>query len=1033
MSATIIHLSDLHFRNDAANRHRLDCLRTDLERLQTDEPLHTVFTGDLVYAGDDNDFGILLDELIGPLLEMGHEIFVVPGNHDVQRAIANQPFTDSILKDHTSSYLFAGRTSIRTDHPKAEFDALVNYRDFEDLFEPYDQRSYWGYTATRGSVSVLGLNSAWLCCERPQGSTDRGALRIEPSVLEKLAKSLPSETLRIALLHHPIDWLEETTRSAVNDLLIKHTDLVLFGHVHAKDVIGQIKGSSNCLFFQAPPLRADWSKGTNGYAIIHSDSDHKYFEVEYRSYSESRRAFVSGEDFTPGGRLYPRHEDAEFFKRTPSRSSLLQRLLRAEPIDYLDWYRSHVRSKSKVTGSFIVPKAHHIVLAEEGPVYSPPQEVTQIVNNSKRDQFFIAPLDAGSTTAAYLTFKHLSETFSFHRLVPAYFDAGQETINKASILRKISQTTPVPYSHLETEQLAAEGMIVVVVDGLCLGDVEQFNLFRDTVDRHLTEIRFIYFLSTERRGISPTGIGEPRLSPEQDEVFEFAQLDVDDIRSMVSMRVPDRAKAEAAREVFVNHVVQSFRQMDEPIFASTVAVVIDTIIQDPEFKPLNKARLIERYVECLLGRFDLEDVREGAFSSSSKITFLGFVARQLLEANRVGMDETRWDEIVSSYQTRFWIDLPRGLLAEFFEKGLLTMEGGEITFRGDHLFSFFIAQEMKRDPGFAASLVQGRGLFRHYREITVYGELEGTNIADVLQVVFGELGAIETTLLENYSREGITLTEEWKATCAETASDGASRSLREAAVGLGQANATIEEADRYDNAELTQINRRRGVAERQEVREAEARLLVGMRLYGLLLKNALHLEGVEKLRHLEKLYEAAELWVGFMCARRMVIGRHPFVVSGGVRFINLGAAIDPEKSYRDFKFDAPNAVSRVIVDTMHNPQLSIAIRNLIGKLDPMSKLFARNVLLEMPGDKNRNAFLTSLKAETDINLITCALRTLRSRYLSAGRNEERRDHLEKIVEEIAKDPRVGLNVDFSKLKKARLVQDLKGKAGRSLK
>lgn len=1029
MNATIVHLSDLHFKNDAENKFRLSCLRADLERLQSDGPICTVFTGDLVNAGDENHFDLLFDELVGPLIELSHEVFVVPGNHDIQRAVADRSFADGILADHASSYLFGDHIGVRNDHPDPTFDALVNYRNFEDLFGPYDQQNYWGYTATRGSVSIVGLNSAWLCSERPTGSTDRGALRVEPAVLEKFAKSLPIDTLRIALLHHPLDWLEEATRSAVNDLLIEHTDLVLFGHVHANNVVGQVKGSSNCLFFQAPPLRAGWSKGTNGYAIIRGNIDHKRFEVEYRSYSQTRREFVLGEDFTSGGRLHPRPEDSEFFRTSPPLSGLLRRYSEAEPFDYADWYRVHIRSKSRVIGSFVIPKAHPILASDEGQAYGPPQAVTQIVSDSSRDQFFIAPLDAGSTTAAYLGFRHLSETFSSHHQVPAYFDAGRETINKASILRKISQTSPLRYSHSEVERLAVEGSVVVVVDGLCLGDVDQFNLFRDTADRHLPKVRFIYFLSTERRGVYPTGTGEPRLSSGEDEIYEFAQLEVDDIRSMIAMRVPD--KAEAVREGVVSHVVESFRQMDEPIFASTVAVVIDTITQDPEFKPLNKARLIERYVECLLGRFDLDDVREGTFSSSDKINFLSFVARQLLESHRVGMDENRWTEIASDYQTRFLIELPRGLLDEFLEKGLLTMEGGEITFRGDDLFSFFVAQQMKRDADFAAELVQGPGLFRHYREITVYGELEGTDVGKVLEVVSMELSEIETTLLENYSRIGIDLTEEWQAACAETEAGAASKSLDEAVSGLGSANATAKGADQYDNAELAQIDRRRGVAERQEVREAEARLLIGMRIYGLLLKNALHLEAAEKLCHLKKLYEAAELWVGFMCAGRAVIGRHPIVIAGGVRFINQGAAIDPERSYRDFKFNAPNTVSRLIAGTLRNPQLAIAIRSLIDDLEPMSQLFARDILLEIPSSQNKDVFLGSLKRETNIDLITCAMRTLRSRYLAAGRDRVRRDHLEGIVEAIARDSRISTGVDFSKLKKARLVQDLRQKAARS--
>jgi hypothetical protein len=429
--------------------------------------------------------------------------------------------------------------------------------------------------------------------------------------------------------------------------------------------------------------------------------------------------------------------------------------------------------------------------------------------------------------------------------------------------------------------------------------------------------------------------------------------------------------------------------MDEPIFASTVAVVLDTLTQDPDFKPLNRARLIERYVECLLGRFDLEDVREGTFSSSDKMNFLGFVARKLLEEELVGMNEAKWSEIFADYQTHFLIELPSKLLDEFLEKGLLTMEGGEITFRGDHLFSFFVAQQMKRDQKVAGSLVQSGGLFRYYREIVVYGELEGTNVGGVLDIVCSHLAEIETTLLENYSRAGIDLTDEWRAACAEGEGDTASKSFVEAATSLGSANATAAGADRHYNAELAQVDRRRGIAERQAVRKAEAQLLVGMRLYGLLLKNALHLQAAEKLRHLGKLYEAAELWLGFMCAGRAAIGRHPVVLAGGVRFINSGAVVDADRSYRDFKFNAPATVSRLIADALRNPQLAVAIRRLIPSLTPLGQLFARDVLLELPSTRNREAYLTSLSEAADINIVTCPLRTLRLKYLAAGRNRDR--------------------------------------------
>lgn len=1025
MDVTIIHLSDLHLKNDAENRFRLNVLREDISKLQAKGPVFTAFTGDLVQAGGDGAYELLFDELIGPLAAMGHEIFVVPGNHDVDRSVASESFCDSMLKDRGSSYLYDGK-AFRLDHPDTRFDALKSYSNLQSLLGPYDRESYWGYAATKGAVTFVGLNSAWLCCGREANKSERGLLRIEPAVLEDLISKLPSDTLRVALLHHPIDWLEETTRSAVHDLLVQNFDLVLFGHVHASDAAGLVKGPSNCLFHQVPPLRADWSKGTNGYAVIRSNAEHKRFQIEYRSYSKPRREFVVGEDFAPNGICHPRPEDIEYFNNLPSVSGLLQRFIGAAPFDFLDWYRNNVRAKSKLTGSFIVPKAKAVSLGEDGVWYGPSQRITDILDQSSRNQYFVAPLDAGSTTSAFIAFRHLAEQFDAQKRIPTYFDAQSEKINKASLLREMNRTCLVKFTHSETQQLSDSGSIVMIVDGLCLGDVGQFNLFRETAERHFPQVRFIYFLSTERRGVTTTEESDIKLSPSTDEVFELAQLEVADIRSMIEARLPDLALD--PREGMVSHVVESFRQMDEPIFASSGAVVIDTLVQDPEFKPLNKARLIERYVECLLGRFDLEDVREGIFNSSDKISLLSVFARDLLNRAVTGVSDADWKDFAKKYQDDYLLELPGGLLDEFIEKGLLTRDGGKITFRGDHLFSFFVARQMKSDQKFAGQLIDSDGLFKHYREVTVYGELEGTAVGDVLDSMYALLSEIETQLLEDYFREGIDLTTEWEMTCADGDTEGNEAALSAATTELNGRAPTTEDADRIDNAELANVSRRRGIAMRSTVREAEARLLVGMRLYSLLLKNALHIEAKDKLRHLEKLFDTAELWVGFMCSCREAITHYPIVIAGGVRFINFDVLVDPQKAARDFKYTAPSTVSKLLVASLRNPQMGAAIRKVLPKLEPMSALFARDALLEMPDANNRKAYIDSLMAVGDKSLLTCSLRTLRSKYLAAGRKREQRQFLEAIVDEIAKDKRIAGKTDFAKMRKARILQDLRDQA-----
>ncbi len=390
MDATLIHLSDLHFENDAKNRSRIKRLREDLKRLQRDGAVWTVFTGDIVKVGDDNDYGLLFDELIAPIIDLGHEIAVVPGNHDVQRSVSDQSSADRYLANHGSGYLFNGGDEIQNPYDDPSNDPLVNYHLFEELFGPYNDRSYWGYVRTVGDLTVVGLNSAWLSCQRGDGDSDRGKLRVEPHILERFTANLSPSTLKIALIHHPLDWLEEATMVEVSKLITSRMDLALFGHLHTGDMASVTQGDSGCVFVQAPPLRADWSRGTNGYAIIRCDVEHRKFEVEYRSYSEPRGEFVTGEDFAENGIRHPRPEDREFFSGSPSKPALIQKFIDGHPFDYTDWYRNNIRAKTKGSETFIMPKARRRSADFDDQWLQPTEPVGDTVANSSQNQSIYA-------------------------------------------------------------------------------------------------------------------------------------------------------------------------------------------------------------------------------------------------------------------------------------------------------------------------------------------------------------------------------------------------------------------------------------------------------------------------------------------------------------------------------------------------------------------------------------------------------------------------------------------------------------------
>ncbi len=1031
MEVTFIHLSDLHFKKDAESKRRVEHLLDDLDKQQISKPAWIMFTGDLVNAGDEYEclYEDLFDELIEPVAKSGYELAIVPGNHDIQRSVASCDFANNCLNNSEGEYLFKKNEKNGSPYGHEDKDPLKHYRVLEGICSA-DHRSYWGYTQTKGSVSVIGLNSAWLSCDRD----DRGKLRIESYALNDWIRDLPRDTLKVALFHHPLDWLDEASGKQVNHFLTEHIDLALYGHRHESDCVDLSRGDSSCMFVQSLPLRADGSSGANGYGIIRCDTDHKTFEITYRSYSSTRNKFITGSEFGENGICYPRRKDKEFFANRPQAQGLIKKFLEKKPNDFDAWYQDNIDMKIKNSPegflqhikTLVMPKAHRVSNNLDDRGLEIPTPIGTIISESDRNQFFMAPPDAGLTTAACLVFKKLVESVADHQKVPAFFDASKSAINRQYILRAIRQSSMVDCNSSEAQQAAENGTVVLVVDGLSLADFEQFNKFQSTLKQYFPKIRVICFLTTAKRGFSTTSEDDLDLSKDDGELYEFSEFSVSDIRAMVERQLPE--KVPDARENIVTHVVESFQQMAEPIFPSSVAIVIQTLRHDPEFRPLNRSRLLERYVECLLGRYTLVDVQEGTFASSDKIDLLSFFARKLHESQDRAFDDNKWQDGCNEYQAKYSLDLPEGLQDEFMQKGLFTAyNNGKMTFRSDDLFSFFVARRMKSDSDFLDQLLSSDGLFKYRREIVFYGHLEGTDVHAVLDKVHNAAGEVQKNLLDIYKNRDIDLQEEWNKTCQENAKVSNKKDVKKAKKDLRDTQPNPEYADRESNHQLSQVHRQRGIAIRRSVTEAEAKMLVLMDMYALLLKNALQLPANDKLRHLKKLYQVAETWVGFLCAKREELSCRQFVFTGGIWFTNYNFNPDDpnqmQKLLRNFRFIAPNSLSRRLAQSLNNPQLSKALREVLPDLSPMGSLFARDVLLEMPGNDNVDSYVASLSKENNTNLITSSLRTARLKYLVSSQHK----HVGLVVKKVLKKTKFSKPSTFNlqDLKREKLMREWK--------
>lgn len=220
-------------------------------------------TGDLAQSGKDAEYEVA-DAFLRDLLQatgVAKEcLFVVPGNHDVERDVGRW-LLRTMKSDEVSTEFFIEPASRRWHTQKFEawsrhLEALLGARPLglkvgADAVETIEVRGV--------RVAVASFNSAWFA----QDDGDKEQLWLGEANVSRAGQHASRAALSVALMHHPTDYLHETERANVENHLERAFDLVLRGHLH-KEKARVIVGARGTQMEIAAPAAYQGSQWPNG-------------------------------------------------------------------------------------------------------------------------------------------------------------------------------------------------------------------------------------------------------------------------------------------------------------------------------------------------------------------------------------------------------------------------------------------------------------------------------------------------------------------------------------------------------------------------------------------------------------------------------------------------------------------------------------------------------------------------------------------------------------------------------------------------
>lgn len=248
----ILHISDLHFGYDENlqtkddRKKALDCLADRITNLDKSwHTKHICITGDIGYRGGADDYELAAEWLGSFLTKLSlpfASVFMCPGNHDVNRSIAEKHGRPSCSEEADKMLSLPLSTHFN--------DIFTNYIAFQENMQipEYEMGGNEGTSSYLCGVRRPGDGLRFICCNScwySKDEDDKGELWIGAPLLRSLdshgliCRRSDSQTIDIALIHHPKDWLADSEsrtrggrRVATFDDLARKAHVVLTGHTH---------------------------------------------------------------------------------------------------------------------------------------------------------------------------------------------------------------------------------------------------------------------------------------------------------------------------------------------------------------------------------------------------------------------------------------------------------------------------------------------------------------------------------------------------------------------------------------------------------------------------------------------------------------------------------------------------------------------------------------------------------------------------------------------------------------------------------
>lgn len=734
----ILHLTDFHLNNKTLrdwNGFYKDAFFSKLIELSKEKNIDFVFfTGDLIDKGGKDFKGtrLALEEfktnIIEPILaklDLDISRFIIcPGNHDIDRAkdskIDENGLKSTLLvSDDVIDFIITSAKENSFQYIKR----IEDYKNFEiELYKDIENDNIHSmfnfslkYEINGLSIGISSINSAWRCYD----DDDHGNVLIGENQLNDNYKHIKDCDVKIALIHHQLDWISKIEKSVISSHMNKNYDVILSGHVH-EHMSQMTTGFTGSCFHNVSPsglnqIRSDSSTFINGFTIIDYNES---INCHFLKYVHSQKEFVDNTDIVPTGK--------KSFIKPPMESendlTIYNNAIDNIKEDHFEEMNVHfIKGKNEV-GSQNVKTSFIYPPIDDGKGYYDEIQTNTNFNeilNSNSHMLFIGQQEIGKTSLLYRLIVEYVDEFDVYKKIPVYIDFN-------NIKNKEFITIIKEYTRLNTvnvKNILDKGGFIIFIDNINYHESKNFGSQINKLhnfNKEYSKVRIIGGYQHDNLEIIPTEVFNHCKIPFS---YQFIRaLKTKEIKLIMKQWLPsnDVLKTEEKLEKLVN----TFSSYNLPNNALSVHLYLWSM-ENGDKKPINQAVLMEIYVELILEKINKDNVYRNNFDFTNKVQLISMIAEKVIkkENNEYWLNQTEFYNTINDYlKNKVGFSFDANVIMEYlFERKIFTKNNqNEVRFSHVCFMHFFVAKRMEYNPDFRKFILDEKRYFNYPKELDYY-------------------------------------------------------------------------------------------------------------------------------------------------------------------------------------------------------------------------------------------------------------------------------------------------------------------------